>query len=512
MTTLKVTSPAELISAVPFLIGFHPADSLTVVAMRGPLITFAVRIDLPEDGTPEEEAHAAVLHLATVVLRQQVEAVTILGYGTESRVTPAVLRISKAFRKEGLTIVDELRVTDGRYWSYLCTETRCCPAEGRPCEPANSVLAAEATFAGAVALPDRETLSAQLAPVTGDDREAMTSATAKAVLRLAALASERPALPGARIGPAPGYERSGDAPRFHDSKTPEPLAAASAAGRPGTAELHLGGVLWAKLGLAVPLPPDRKPTADPDPATGPVPGPGARPDLNAEPDLGTQPNPDPDMRPEAQLAPDLLSDEDYFFTLVRNAGRLAVREAERCYSSGGRLPDDDVAWLGVLLLNVPVRDYAWTRTRTEEWELALWSDVMRRVESRYLPAPAGLLAFVAWRMGQGALASVAVERALTEKPDYSLGLLMQRVLTVGLPPSVVDGWPAVEGMPTSEHGVHGEDDDARESHEPDRIGHADRPRVQIRPEIAKPGDTSRERRDRAGERRQAPRRATHRGI
>ena len=347
MTTLKVSSPAELISAVPFLIGFHPADSLTVVAMHGPRITFAVRIDLPEHSTPDEEARAAVLHLATVVLQQQAEAVSIIGYGDEPRVTPAVLRISDAFRKAGLTIVDELRVAHGRYWSYLCTDMTCCPAEGRPCEPPDSVVAAEATFAGAVALPNREALAEQLTPVTGDDREAMIAATARALLRL-------------------------------------------------------GGVLWASLGIAAPVPED---------------------------------------------SPDRAPDEDHFFALVRREGRLAVREAERRYRSGGRLTDDEAAWLGVLLLHIPVRDYAWTRTRTSDWEVALWSDLVRRVEPRFLPAPAGLLAFVSWRTGMGPLASVAVERALAEKDDYPLARLMHSALMTGLPPSALDGWPAVEGMP-----------------------------------------------------------------
>src|SRR5215207_4502769 len=103
MKKQMVSSPAELISAVPFLIGFHPADSLVVVAMQGTLITFAVRIDLPELNAPQEEARAAVLHLATVVLRQDAEAVTIIGYGEEPRVAPAVVRISDAFRKAGAT-------------------------------------------------------------------------------------------------------------------------------------------------------------------------------------------------------------------------------------------------------------------------------------------------------------------------------------------------------------------------------------------------------------------------
>jgi hypothetical protein len=471
MKKQMVSSPAELISAVPFLIGFHPADSLVVVALQGTLITFAVRIDLPELNAPEEEARAAVLHLATVVLRQDAEAVTIIGYGEEPRVAPAVMRISDAFRKAGATVVDELHVEDGRFWSYLCTDSSCCPPEGQPCEPAHSVVAAEATFAGAVALPNREALSEQLAPVTGDDREAMEAATARAVLRLAALAGERPPpreaktsdgprpdgphpdspLPDGRPScsldereeadsgstearrsdtprpshpPAPPADKSRSdparIPRFHDATAQQAAVAARGWSRPGSAELRLGNVLWASLGLKMPMP--------------------EAPDEVAE-------------------RPDLVSDEDYFFALVRRAGRLAVREAERCYSTGGRLSDDDAAWLGVLLLHVPVRDYAWVRTRTEDWELALWSDLVRRAEPRYRSAPAALLAFVAWRKGMGPLASVAVERALDYKEDYQLGVLIQAAIITGLPPSTLDGWPAVEGLPSMEASPEAEEPD-----------------------------------------------------
>jgi hypothetical protein len=175
----------------------------------------------------------------------------------------------------------------------------------------------------------------------------------------------------------------------------------------------------------------------------------------------------------------LLSDEDYFFARVRSVGRTAIREAERCYSSGGRLTDDDAAWLGVLLLHIPVRDYAWTRTRTHEWELALWSDLTRRVEARYVPAPASLLAFVAWRMGLGPLASVAVERALDQKLDYPLANLVQGALITGLPPSVLDGWPAMAGLPPIDDGFDSEDDLRCDGAEPvgsDSTEPADQPR------------------------------------
>ena len=42
----------------------------------------------------------------------------------------------------------------------------------------------------------------------------------------------------------------------------------------------------------------------------------------------------------------------------------------------------------------------------------------------FVPAPASLLAFTAWQCGEGALANVAIERALGADPAYSMALLL----------------------------------------------------------------------------------------
>ena len=47
MTTL--TSPHDLLAAVPFLIGYHPKNSLVVIALRDEAVGMAMRIDFPED-------------------------------------------------------------------------------------------------------------------------------------------------------------------------------------------------------------------------------------------------------------------------------------------------------------------------------------------------------------------------------------------------------------------------------------------------------------------------------
>jgi hypothetical protein len=124
------------------------------------------------------------------------------------------------------------------------------------------------------------------------------------------------------------------------------------------------------------------------------------------------------------------------------AGRAAVANAFDRYRDGGVLSDDEMAWLTVLMsAHIPVRDLAWEQTGDEEWHVALWTDVLQRVEPDLAAGPASLLAFAAWRCGNGALAGVAVERALAIEPAYSMARLMEEVLDQCLAPNVWDRQP-----------------------------------------------------------------------
>ncbi|MGY0004213.1 DUF4192 domain-containing protein [Micromonospora sp. I033] len=162
---LAVRSPADLVAAVPYLLGFHPADSVVVVAVRGRRVVFAARGDLPEPG---RDPRPPARHLAEVVARQGTDAATVIGYGPALRVTGAVDAVGEALDRAGLLVLDALRVTDGRWWSYLCAEPSCCPPEGTPYDPAASQVSAAAVFAGQVALPDRAALAAQVPPERGE--------------------------------------------------------------------------------------------------------------------------------------------------------------------------------------------------------------------------------------------------------------------------------------------------------------------------------------------------------
>lgn len=98
-----------------------------------------------------------------------------------------------------------------------------------------------------------------------------------------------------------------------------------------------------------------------------------------------------------------------------------------------------VAWLGVHLTAKPVRDMAMTyigRYGTET-HVRMWTDVTRKVQPAFAAAPASLLAFTAMCQGNGPLAGVALDRALSAAPRYSLALLLLEGLMIGLPPSAV---------------------------------------------------------------------------
>jgi Domain of unknown function (DUF4192) len=119
-------------------------------------------------------------------------------------------------------------------------------------------------------------------------------------------------------------------------------------------------------------------------------------------------------------------------------GRREVQRAIRRYRSGGSIDSiEHLAWLAVLLSDIRVRDDAWARMHPahRDHHCRLWTDVLRSAALDYAPAPASLLAFTAWQTGNGALAAMAIDRALSADPTYSMAQLLAGALEAALPPS-----------------------------------------------------------------------------
>ena len=156
---LRASGPPEIVQLVPYLIGFHPHESLVMMAMRGRRIVVSVRYDL---GAPVEvasswfrsAAKAGADHVVVVVYREG-----ITGHPLPLR--EYVDQLRELFGHYSLVEVDAIAVSDGRWWSYRCEVPTCCPPEGTPIDPTGPI-AASAVSEGMVALPGREALESEL--------------------------------------------------------------------------------------------------------------------------------------------------------------------------------------------------------------------------------------------------------------------------------------------------------------------------------------------------------------
>jgi hypothetical protein len=156
--------------------------------------------------------------------------------------------------------------------------------------------------------------------------------------------------------------------------------------------------------------------------------------------------------------------------MIAATGLNAVGAMIATYRGGGSYATDyQIAWITVALRDLRVRDDAWARMDPAHLDAhrRLWIDVTRRAQPGYVAAPASLLAFVAWQAGDGALANVALDRALADEPRYSMALLLRQVITAGAPPSLAR-------LPMTPEEVAASYDEAEDEAEDDPDGIYDR--------------------------------------
>ena len=193
---IRVTTPGDLIEAVPYLLGFHPAESLVVIgfddiAGTTRQVTIAARLDVGPDGVEP----AAVGSLAAVLKRSGSSAVAavllsdrVTGDPRRHRWVRDVLSmLTDELDLIGLRLLDALAADDSHWWSVCCRDLACCPPEGTPRTAHSSTVPAEATYAGLVALPDRETLLAALDGCSDSVRAALLPALGRTDTRFAEL-------------------------------------------------------------------------------------------------------------------------------------------------------------------------------------------------------------------------------------------------------------------------------------------------------------------------------------
>ena len=165
---LKLSTPADIVEAVPHLLGFHPAESLVAVGLQGPRrrLGLKLRVDLPAPDDEEALAQLVTAHLA----HAGVDGALLVVYSEQvaerglARVS-LVETVRSVLEARGLQLCDALLVQGGRWRSYSCTSAACCPLDGVPLRTSAqspSRVAAALAYAGLAALPSREHLERSL--------------------------------------------------------------------------------------------------------------------------------------------------------------------------------------------------------------------------------------------------------------------------------------------------------------------------------------------------------------
>ena len=132
---------------MPYLLGFHPADSIAVAVIEDSTISCVARIDLADARVPGRPA---------LLLRPFLDQVgdggrlVVVGYGEDAAELSAVVgRVSDELPLPAFT---RLVVCGGRWWQAES------PDETEPYDPGASRIAAEAAYLGLTARPTRRDL------------------------------------------------------------------------------------------------------------------------------------------------------------------------------------------------------------------------------------------------------------------------------------------------------------------------------------------------------------------
>ncbi|MFF9195978.1 DUF4192 domain-containing protein [Streptomyces sp. NPDC014779] len=373
---ITLRGPAELADALPFMLGFHPSDSVVLVALHGEHGRFGGRVRVGIPGSPREWP-ATAGHLADCLVEgagrrgERPDGIVVFlcqdprpgetARHVMERLRPFAQRLRTACGALDVPVLEALCISDGLYFSYCCPDPRCCPPDGTPLAlSGTSVMAASAAYAGIQVRGTLKDMEARLKPRTEDD------------------AAQRAALNEAATVIVP---RILDAP-------------ASGHGRRETRETTLG---LARRLL------DRFAAAPEDPAPRPLSG-GAHlpPGLTA---ALTGPV-TADDRDDALLSPDEAA------TLI----------------------------LGLQDRDTRDRAAEWMEGPEAAPALRLWRAVSRRCVppyQEYAAAPLTLAGWVAWSTGDEPSARVALGLALEADPDYLFARLLHQACNEGLDPEAL---------------------------------------------------------------------------
>ncbi|WP_084635306.1 DUF4192 domain-containing protein [Propionicicella superfundia] len=192
---LKVTRLEDVLSVVPYLIGFHPHESVVALVMVRGVVAVSARWDLPAG---EQEWRS--LHQRLNALQAQFDgsSLGLLVFSADGGLARYLLAaLGSAY---GHDVLFGIASDESLWWS---SDDLAGP--GRPVPAESSVIAASAVLRGMSALPTRERLAASYEPLPPATAEivAVERARLRRMLRRRSLANRYAALDDlARRGPS----------------------------------------------------------------------------------------------------------------------------------------------------------------------------------------------------------------------------------------------------------------------------------------------------------------------
>ncbi|MFF3322870.1 DUF4192 domain-containing protein [Streptomyces sp. NPDC002889] len=182
---ITLRGPAELADALPYMMGFHPNDSIVLVALHGSRGRFGGRLRLgiprsPREWQPVAEQLAECLIQGCERRGSRPDGIVVFlcqdpvgeetGLRVMERLRPLAQRLRTACGALEVPVYEALCISDGRHWSYCCPDSRCCPPEGSPLAlPGTSVMAAAAAYAGIQVRGSLRELEERFAPLSTTD-------------------------------------------------------------------------------------------------------------------------------------------------------------------------------------------------------------------------------------------------------------------------------------------------------------------------------------------------------
>jgi len=160
MPKISLSGPAELLTIIPFHLGFQPARSVVVVCFHGKRLGLVARLDLVDAQLAAEAAEQTV----PTLLQGTPSSVALVGFeDTPDESLPLLEAIADSMSADRVMVRERLVVRDGRWRSVGCD---CCPDEGwlLP-EQADVPAVASYVALGHAVLPDRDELARLVEPL-----------------------------------------------------------------------------------------------------------------------------------------------------------------------------------------------------------------------------------------------------------------------------------------------------------------------------------------------------------